>query len=775
MRATRFCVLISFAASAPAQYVIQTLAGSNYSGDGGLAVSALLIQPEGVVLDANGNLYVADANDHRVRMVTADGNISTIAGTGIAGFSGDGGPAISAQLNQPYGLAIDGSGNLYIADLGNARVRVVTPGGLIQTFAGGGAGGTASPADALLNSPRNVSVGARGTVYFSDFGGHRVYSVQGGILSVVAGTGVAGNAGDSGPAAQAQLNYPAGIVADSSGNLFIADSGNDSVRVVSGGTITTLISTPAPVAVSLDRYGTLYVAGASYLRAPALGITNQMILNDFLIDGAGNVLYSTGHLVEKITPLGDLTVLAGSGLALFFGDGGPATSARLNAPTGVASNAAGDVFFADTGNNRIRRVNKSGTIDTVLGTGDPSIMSSPGGIAFDPAGNLYVADTGNNRVLAMAPDGALSIVLTQVKNPWSVATDPSGNLYVADRGNARVLAISPLGALSLAASVGDPIALAVDSAGVLYVSDYSQDALLKITPDGHSAVLWKGLGAPGGVVLDKHGNIFLSDTAGNRIDVVSAPGMATAAAGTGVAGFAGDGQAADKALLAGPTGITLDANGNVLVADTGNGRIRKLTPAVVPPPVDTLSPVTVVNAASNRGSTVAPGEIVSIYGQGFDPATSQVIFDKTMARIFYASPTQINALAPDGLMPGSMTVVTVNSGGTPVGGASLPVAGAAPGIFATPEDQVVTSTPQPAVPGSIVVLYATGQGEQASFATLTIGGTPAELLYAGAAPGFAGLMQINARIPDNLPPGPQPVLLTVGTQPSQPGVALMIQ
>src|SRR5580704_11139802 len=227
-------VLLSLSglACCAATYTIQTVAGTDNAGNGGSALSAALSQPEGIAVDSSGNVYVADASANRVRIIAPDGSIQTFAGTGAAGFSGDGGPATAAQLNQPYGLAFDSGNNLYIADLGNGRVRKVGANGTIETVAGGGAfpatnqgqGGLATSAQ--LMQPRNVTVAPNGFLYISDFGANQVYKVGfEGSLSLVAGTGTAGFSGDSASALLAQLNAPAGLTMDSTGALYIADSG----------------------------------------------------------------------------------------------------------------------------------------------------------------------------------------------------------------------------------------------------------------------------------------------------------------------------------------------------------------------------------------------------------------------------------------------------------------------------------------------------------------------------------------------------------------------
>ena len=210
------------------------------------ASSALLVHIEGLAADGLGNIYIADADDHRVRKVTPAGVISTVAGNGRAGFSGDGGPGSSAQLHTPYGVAADRDGNLYIADLGNTRIRCVSAAGIITTVAGGGttkaADGSGQPATSLaLTAPRNVAVDYYGTVYFSDFGGNRVFEIsETGIAILVAGTGEPGLWGDGGSAPNARLNSPAGLAVDPGGVLYIADSGNARIRTVYRGVIHTL-------------------------------------------------------------------------------------------------------------------------------------------------------------------------------------------------------------------------------------------------------------------------------------------------------------------------------------------------------------------------------------------------------------------------------------------------------------------------------------------------------------------------------------------------------
>jgi uncharacterized protein (TIGR03437 family) len=338
---------------------ISTYAGNgtlSYSGDGGAAVQAQLNNPQGVAADAAGNLYVADTLNNVVRKVSPNGTISNFAGNGGVGSSGDGSAATSAQLHGPQGLAVDAAGNLFIADTMNAKVRKVSAAnGVITTVAGsgtpgyGGDGGAA--ASAQLNLPIGVAVDSSGNVYIADFGNSRVrkVSASGASIGTVAGNGSAGYSGDGGPAVKAQLNGPQGVAVDAAGNLYIADTENNAIR--------------------------------------------------------------------EVTSAGLIATVAGNGIAGYSGDGGQATSAQVGNPVGVAVDAAGNIFTVDAG-NRVRQVYPNGVIATIAGngsrgyTGDGGLatqaqFNAPSAIALGSNGNLYVADMANNavRLLQYAGNG----------------------------------------------------------------------------------------------------------------------------------------------------------------------------------------------------------------------------------------------------------------------------------------------------------------------------------------------------------------------------------
>jgi hypothetical protein len=323
--------------NAPA--VLTTFAGSRtnfgFRGEGDAAGAAHLFRPESLTFDAAGNLYIADTGNHRVRKVTPAGVITTFAGGGRIGYGGDGGPATAAELNEPQAVAVDSSGNVYISDTNNHRVRKVTPAGIISTFAGAGVagfGGDGGPAAAaLLDTPGGLAVDGANNLLIADAGNHRVRRINlaTGVITTVAGSGY-GFGGDSGRAADAKLYFPTGVAADGMGNLYIADTGNNRVRKV---TPPGFISTAAGTGNSLD------------LGAPG-GLT---------VDGAGNLYIAEQgrHRIRKLTPGGVFTTVAGTGAAGAGGEGGAATDAQLNQPAGVAVDRAGNLFVADTFNHRV--------------------------------------------------------------------------------------------------------------------------------------------------------------------------------------------------------------------------------------------------------------------------------------------------------------------------------------------------------------------------------------------------------------------------------------
>jgi len=328
---------------------IVTVAGDNaagFQGDGGLAINARLNSPSGVAIDASGNMFIADTINNRIRKV-ASGNITTIAGNGFAAYAGDGLAGTSASLNGPSGVAVDGSGNVYVADQLNNVIRKITSAGIISTIAGTGVAGYngdgIAATTAQLNLPAAVAVDSSGNVFIADFGNNRVREVaSSGSISTVAGTGVAGKSGDSGPGTSAQLSGPAALALDSSNNLFIADEGNNVIRKLSSGTITTIAGNGTP--------------GDAGDNGPA---TSATISNPVGVAvNSSGVVYISDAVNQRVRKVSGTTIsiVAGNGTAGYVGDGSAATKAELNGPHGLAVDKSGSLYIADSRNQVIRKV-----------------------------------------------------------------------------------------------------------------------------------------------------------------------------------------------------------------------------------------------------------------------------------------------------------------------------------------------------------------------------------------------------------------------------------
>ncbi len=608
---------------------ISTIAGTGergFGGDGGPATEAQLNSPAGVAVDNLGNLFIADG--HRIRKVDSSGTISTVAGTGERGFGGDGGPAVQAQLASPPAVAVDGAGNLYIADSGNNRIRMVDSTGTISTVAGTGErgfGGDGGPAtEAQLNSPTGVALDGAGNLYIVDRNNHRIRKVDSsGVISTIAGTGERGFGGDGGPATEAQLNLPTGVAADAAGNLFITEDSDRRIRMVDfSGTISTIAGTgergfggdggPAvdallgsPSGVALDAAGNLFIAdwlnyrirkvdssgvistiagpGESGDGGPAVDALLRFP-RDVALDDLGNLYIAedSDHRIRKVDSLGVISTIAGTGERGFGGDGGPAVQAQLNTPRGMAVDGAGNLYIADTHNNRIRMVDFSGTISTIAGTGErgfggdggPAVQAQlniPRGMAVDGAGNLFIAEPGNHRIRKVDSAGVITTVAGAGERGFG-----------GDGGPATE------------ARLNFPVDVTLDGAGNLFIADLGNLRIRKVDSsgtittvagagergfggDGGPAVQAQ-LASPYGVAVDSAGNLYIADSRNHRIRKVDSSGVISTIAGTGERGFGGDGGPATAARLDAPFDVTLDGAGNLYIADRSNHRIRVLMP-----------------------------------------------------------------------------------------------------------------------------------------------------------------------------------------------------
>ena len=755
---------------------IYTYAGDGvpgYSGDGGPATSAGLFQPSDAALDAAGNIYIADTYNNRIRKVeAATGMIATIAGNGTQGYSGDGGPATSAEFCLPSGIVLDAAGNLYIADWCNNRIRKVDAlTGIITTFAGGGVGGDGGPAtNAGIEAPFSPALDSSGNLYFGDLGNDRVRKVDAatGIITTVAGDGIFGYSGDGGPATSAELYFPYGVALDPAGNLYIADTYNSRVRKVAAATgiITTIAGNgiqgyggdggPAinaelwsPWAVTLDTSGNLYFADANNNRV---------------------------RLVNAAT--GIITTYAGDGTEGFSGDGGPAVDAALSEPAGLALDAKGSLYIADPDNSRIRVVRQGTLVATTttliavpttltvgqtltltatvtaasgsgpagsvlfydgtvpLGTanlnssgvatltltpaaGSYSITASYGGSSSDapsqsappvsvtvngiatatslsasatdltfgqpltltatvtpasgavPAGTVTFFNGAASLGSAALNAGAVAtLTLTPAAGSYSItasyggsATDDasissvvqvivsgsspnSPNIYTY-AGNG-IHGFSGDGGPALSAELWWPSGEAIDSAGNLYFADVVNCAIRKVaaatgiitTISGDGKVGYQGDGGPAidaefsspqGVTLDAAGNIYIPDDLNNRVRKIDAvTGLITTVAGNGTPGYGGDGGPATAAELHFVTGVVSDAAGDLYISDLDNNRIRR---------VDAATGIITTVAGnggfgfSGDGGPAANATVWAPYGVGLDGAGNLYIMDNGNNRL----------------------------------------------------------------------------------------------------------------------------------------------
>ncbi len=614
---------------------LRLIAGSSYgfSGDGGLATDARLASPSGLALDSRGNLYIADSRNNRIRKVSTDGVITTIAGTDTAGFSGDGGPALSAQLSFPRGIAVDAGGNVYIADY--QRVRKVSVDGVISTVAGGGnMFPSGVPATSAALSPSEVTVDAAGNLYIASglyFPSGLVLRVSpDGIINTLTAQppynrfGICIPSGDGGPSSAAAVCSPNGLSIDAAGNLYVAE--NNRIRKI---TIDGLIHTIAggdqctangadgssvtavclrPFSVAVDAHGSLYISEA---------LDNR---------------------VRKVTPDGVINSILANTIGGFAGDGGPATSAKLSGPWAVALDAGGNLYIADTRNGRVRKVTPDGVISTiagggafgVAGDGVPATSAEMRGVRdifIDSSGNIYVLD--DIRVRKITTDGVINTIagcfacagapnqdgIPATESvlwtyPFRIAVDAGGILYIAEADRVRkvgadgiITTIFGNGEPALGGDGGPPslnqhytfTGFALDPAGGFFIGG-NDGRIHRVTPDGViTTIAGSGVcrfGADnsdgglatsadlcgGRIKMDASRNLYVAE--GGRVRKISSAGIInTLAGGNSVLGFSGDGGVGTSAQFNFFSDVAVDAAGNLYIADTENDRIRKVSPS----------------------------------------------------------------------------------------------------------------------------------------------------------------------------------------------------
>ncbi len=627
----------------PSDGMIRTIAGTGiagFSGDGGRAVDACLNQPMSVAVGLDGTIYVGDSKNHRIRAIAPDGIIRTVAGTGTAGCSGNGGLATLAQIHTPADLAVGPDGVVYLADAGNRTIRGLGRDGVIRSIAGTGEHGSSGDGGpsllAQFMTPAGIAVGKDHTIYVADVAGQRVRALRTtGLIETVAGTGVAGTSGDGGEAIRAQLEYPQGLEVGPDGTIYIANLGSRCVRAVGtdgkikrvagagavgdSGTIgeatRMLLMLPSRVAVGPD--GFLYIADTAEGLVRAVDTNGLMYtiagkqadrsnrkwsirLPASVAQGSDGTTYFAdvlGRQIWAISPDGVLRRFAGTGEEGSSGDGGRATEAKLVGPTYVAVDPSGMVYIVD--DDRVSCVGPDGIIqsfaglssekliaafapmfgekptnaDAAIAIGDDgknlikatvSCLQTPASIAFGPDGTAYIVELAANRVRAVGRDGMIRpfagsgvegsggdgghATVAELNMPHGVAVATDGTVYISELGSHSVRAVDPLGKIRTVAGTGS--------------RGYSGDGMLATNAQ---------LDTPGGMSVGGDGTLFIADSGNKRVRAVSRDGYIRTVAGTGVEGLAREGGLAARAQLAKPVDVAVGVHGELFIADNDNG------------------------------------------------------------------------------------------------------------------------------------------------------------------------------------------------------------
>lgn len=774
--------------------VIETIAGDGSvrsSGDGGPAILAGIGIPSGLARDAAGSLYFSDSLNHRIRRVTAEGTIETIAGTGEAGFSGDGDAARNAQLNGPGGVAVDATGNVFFADTGNHRLRRIMPDGRIETVAGTGAAGlagdSATARTASLAFPGAVAAGEGGVVYVAEIPGGIVRRIDAaGTMTRLAGGGAA--AAETGSATGIRMFSADALAMLTPARLAIVDRAAKRVRFVDLGQGTTGL-----------------IAGGG-----ALGGRESMVVGGagVAVDQEGVVFVADelDHTVKRVSSAGAVATFAGTGAPGAAGDGGPAAASQMQEPAGAGFDSEGDLYVTTRGGSRIRKIDRGGgSVAAVGGTtdgfaGDGGAATSarfalPSGVAFGRGGVIYVADTANHRVRRIRADGVVTTIAgtgaagfggdgglafrAQLHGPAGLAVDGIGALYIADSLNHRVRRIDPDGTITTVAGTG-----AAGSAG-----------------DGVPAV-GAQLNGPKGLAIDAGGNLFVGNSWGAGVALVTPDGMVHR-----VAGDAGVG---------GVEGVAVSESGEVTFWDRTNRRAMRLDP--IP-----LNDDAVVNLASQRAGPIAPGCLFLIRGIALGPTEgiaaaagddgllptrlggTAVFVDGVAAPLLVAQYSRVVAMAPYGIGARGTVELAVDFNGRRTNPVRVDVRPVAPAVFTRDGRGVGLAVARngdgsdnfdgnPTFRGDIVTLVATGLGEtepatvagrlyaedgitSAARVRVFVGEAEAEVVDAEVPLNqLSGVFEIRVRIPSGAPAGAAvPVSVRVGDVVSPAGPVIAVE
>lgn len=580
---------------------VSTIAGSPLATGttDGTGTAARFGAPQGLLVDGAGTILVADTDSHTLRRITAAGVVTTASGAaGVAGSTD--GPVSVARFNAPRGLALDGSGNVFVADTGNHVIRRIDRSGTVTTLAGSaGASGFADGTGgaARFNSPRNIAVDAAGIVYVADTGNNTIRSITpAGVVTTIAGSATASGSAD-GTGAAASFSAPTGISVDAAGNLYVTDAGSFVVRkIAAGGVVTT-------IAGSVNAVGSADGTGSAARFAAPLGLASDSAGTSYVAD-------RDNFSIRRVTASGVVSTLGGAPTVQGSADGTGA-GATFNVPAGVAVDAALNVYVVDQANSTIRRISVGGPVTTIAGSvgtpgsadgsGAAARFATPAGIAIDAAGTLYVADTGNHTIRKVTAAGVVTTLAgtagvsgaadgtgaaASFRSPSALTVDASGNVYVVD-DNPTVRQITPAGVVTTIAgaasrfgSADGPVATA---------------SFMRLR----------------GIAIDGSGNLYVTDAGSATVRKI-AGGAVTTLAGTAGSTGSVDG-AGGAALFTTPTGIAIDGSGQLYVSDPGTHTIRRIDPSG--------NVVTVVGTPDGlRGVRVGdlPGHLDRPLGVAFD-------------------------------------------------------------------------------------------------------------------------------------------------------------
>jgi sugar lactone lactonase YvrE len=665
-----------------AAYDFITEAGAGPGSENGPGATAQFHSPGGVVSDGNGNVYVADTENEEIRRIDSSGNVSTFAGSALNWGASDG-TGSAAQFAGPSDIAIDSAGNLYVADSGSNSVRKITPSAVVTTLAGlpaesgliigaapsGDADGTGSTAS--FNLPTGVAVDSSGNVYVADTSNCSIRKITpAGVVTTLAGSRQSAGSAD-GTGSAASFNGPTGVAVDASGNVYVADQQNDTIRKVTpSGVVTTLAGAAGepgyadgtgsaarfnlPSRVAVDAAGNLFVPdtnnGVIREITPAGVVTTVVLGSQPVFDrpggisiGSSGTIYVTDTgdgLIRSVTLPSTVTTLAGGGSSPGSTDGA-AADMRFSQPEELAADVAGNVYVCDVSNNTIRRITAAGVGSTLAGdpgiagsadgTGSAARFSGPAGVAADTLGNVYVADSGNQTIRKIAPGGIVTTLagLAGVAGgangtgsqglfyaPNHLAIDQSGNLYTIDYFGVRK--ITPQGVVTTVVEDTSlpelPEGVSVDASGNLYLSTAYSGTIVKVSPTGTQTILAgssqrgdsdgtgsaASFGSPEDLAGDTAGNLFVIDYGNSQVRKVSPAGVVTTIGGgqNSMAGTSdGIGSAATFSELG---GVAVDQVGNVYVTDLVNNKVIRASVLAATPLSLTSQPQDlVVNAGQN--------------------------------------------------------------------------------------------------------------------------------------------------------------------------------